>query len=87
MSIPDVDMHIGDLYEKILMKYASGQLTDKDGIIMSPEDALQHFINLAREEGFTDDMIENSAEELLYDLEDIEERKYQEYLEEQEWKN
>ena len=84
MSIPDVDMPIGFLYETTLMKYASGQLTDKDGIIMSPEDALQHFINLAREEGFTDDMIENSAEELLYDLEDIEERKYQEYLEEQE---
>ena len=83
MSIPDVDMPIGFLYETTLMKYASGQLTDKDGIIMSPEDALQHFINLAREEGFTDDMIENSAEELLYDLEDIEERKYQEYLEEQ----
>jgi hypothetical protein len=32
-------------------------------------------------------MIENSAEELLYDLEDVEEQKYQQYLEEQEWKN
>jgi hypothetical protein len=30
-------------------------------------------------------MIENSAEELLYDLEDVEEQKYQQYLEEQEW--
>jgi hypothetical protein len=49
---------------------------------MSPEDALQHFIDLAREEGFTDDMIENSAEELLYDLEDIEELKYKQYKEE-----
>jgi hypothetical protein len=55
----------------------------KDGMIMSPEDALQHFIDLAREEGFTDDMIENSAEELLYDLEDIEELKYKQYKEEQ----
>jgi hypothetical protein len=27
-------------------------------------------------------MIENSAEELLYDLEDVEEQKYQQYLEE-----
>jgi hypothetical protein len=32
-------------------------------------------------------MIENSAEELLYDLEDVEEDKYKQYLEEQEWKN
>jgi hypothetical protein len=31
-------------------------------------------------------MIENSAEELLYDLEDVEEQKYQQYLEEQKWK-
>ena len=84
MSIPDVDMPIGFLYETTLMKYASGKLTDKDGIIMSPEDALQHFKNLAVEEGFAEDTIENSAEELLYDLEDIEEQKYQQYLEEQE---
>ena len=63
------------------MKYASGELK-KDGIIMSPEDALQHFIDLAREEGFTDDMIENSAEELLYDLEDIEGEQYKQYKEE-----
>jgi hypothetical protein len=84
MSIPDVDVPIGFLYETTLMKYASGKLTDKDGIIMSPEDALQHFKDLAVEEGFAEDTIENSAEELLYDLEDIEERKYQEYLEEKE---
>jgi hypothetical protein len=51
---------------------------------MLPEEALQYFINKARDEGFTDDMIENSAEELLYDLEDVEEQKYQQYLEEQE---
>jgi hypothetical protein len=31
-------------------------------------------------------MIENSAEELLYDLEDIEELKYKQYKEEQ-WNN
>jgi hypothetical protein len=31
-------------------------------------------------------MIENSAEELLYDLEDVEENKYKQYLEEKEWK-
>lgn len=84
MSIPDVDMPIGFLYETTLMKYASGKLINKDGIIMSPEDALQHFKDLAVEEGFAEDTIENSAEELLYDLEDIEERKYQEYLEEKE---
>ena len=83
MSTPDTDMHIGDLYEEILAKYSSGQLK-KDGLIMLPEEALQYFINKAREEGFTDDMIENSAEELLYDLEDVEEQKYQQYLEEQE---
>jgi hypothetical protein len=82
MSIPDVDVPIGFLYETTLMKYASGQLT-KNGMIMTPEDALQHFKDLAVEEGFTEDTIENSAEELLYDLEDIEEQKYQEYLEEQ----
>jgi hypothetical protein len=29
-------------------------------------------------------MIENSAEELLYDLEDVEENKYKQYLEEKE---
>ena len=33
MSIPDVDIHIGDLYETTLMKYASGQLMN-DGMIM-----------------------------------------------------
>ena len=82
VSIPDVDMPIGFLYETTLMKYASGKLTDKDGIIMSPEDALQHFKDLAVEEGFAEDTIENSAEELLYDLKEVEERKYQEYLEE-----
>ena len=81
--MPDTDMHIGDLYEETLAKYSSGQLK-KDGLIMLPEEALQYFINKAREEGFTDDMIENSAEELLYDLEDVEEQKYQQYLEEQE---
>jgi hypothetical protein len=81
MSIPDVDVPIGFLYETTLMKYASGQLT-KNGMIMSPEDALQHFKDLATDEGFSDDTIENSAEELLYDLEDIEEQKYQQYLEE-----
>ena len=81
MSIPDVDVPIGFLYETTLMKYASGQLT-KNGMIMTPEDALQHFKDLAVEEGFTEDTIENSAEELLYDLEDIEEQKYQQYLEE-----
>ncbi len=26
MSIPDTDMHIGDLYEETLEKYSSGQL-------------------------------------------------------------
>ena len=83
MSEPDFDIHIGDLYEETLVKYSSGQLK-KDGLIMLPEEALQYFINKAREEGFTDDMIENSAEELLYDLEDVEEQKYQQYLEEQE---
>ena len=81
MSIPDVDVPIGFLYETTLMKYARGQLT-KNGMIMSPEDALQHFKDLATDEGFSDDTIENSAEELLYDLEDIEEQKYQQYLEE-----
>jgi hypothetical protein len=81
MSIPDVDVPIGFLYETTLMKYASGQLT-KNGMIMSPEDALQHFKDLATDEGFSEDTIENSVEELLYDLEDIEEQKYQQYLEE-----
>jgi hypothetical protein len=83
MSEPDFDLHIGDLYEETLAKYSSGQLK-KDGLIMLPEEALQYFINKAREEGFTDDMIENSAEELLYDLEDVEENKYKQYLEEKE---
>ena len=85
MSIPDVDVPIGFLYETTLMKYASGQLT-KNGMIMSPEDALQHFKDLATDEGFSEDTIENSAEELLYDLKEVEERKYREYLEEKEWK-
>jgi hypothetical protein len=83
MSIPDVDMPIGFLYETTLMKYAGGKLT-KDGMIMSPEEALEHFKNLAVEEGFAVSTIENSAEELLYDLKEVEERKYQEYLEEKE---
>jgi len=83
MSIPDVDVPIGFLYETTLMKYASGQLT-KNGMIMSPEDALEHFKQLAIDEGFAESTIENSAEELLYDLEEIEEQKYREYLEEKE---
>ena len=82
MSIPDIDIHIGDLYEEILMKYASGKLT-KNGMIMTPEDALQDFIEKAKDEGFDENTIENSAEELLCDLEDIEEQKFYEYKEEQ----
>ena len=83
MSIPDVDIHIGDLYEKTLMKYASGQLMI-DGMIMTPEEALQHFVEIAKDEGFDENTIENSAEELIYSLKEVEERKYQEYLEEKE---
>ena len=83
MSIPDVNIHIGDLYEKTLMKYASGQLMI-EGMIMTPDEALEHFKDLAVEEGFAESTIENSAEELLYDLKEVEERKYQEYLEEKE---
>lgn len=80
MSIPDINIHIGDLYEEILMKYASGKLT-KNGMIMTPEDALQNFIEKAKDEGFDENTIENSAEELLCDLEDIEEQKFYEYKE------
>ena len=83
MSIPDVDIYIGDLYEKTLMKYASGQLM-KNGMIMTPEEALQHFVEIAKDEGFDENTIENSAEELIYSLKEVEERKYQEYLEEKE---
>jgi len=83
MSIPDVDIPIGFLYETILMKYASGKLM-KNGMIMTPEEALQHFVDIAKDEGFDDDAIENSAEELIYSLKEVEERKYQEYLEEKE---
>ena len=83
MSIPDVDIHIGDLYEITLMKYASGQLMN-DGMIMTPDEALEHFKSIAVEEGFSVSTIENSAEELLYDLKEVEERKYREYLEEKE---
>ena len=83
MSIPDVDIHIGDLYEKTLMKYASGQLMN-DGMIMTPEEALQHFVEIAKDEGFDESTIENSAEELIYSLKEVEERKYREYLEEKE---
>jgi len=81
MSIPDVDVPIGFLYETTLMKYASGKLT-KNGMIMTPEDALQDFIEKAKDEGFDENTIENSAEELLCDLEDIEEQKFNEYKEE-----
>ena len=81
MSIPDVDIPIGFLYETTLMKYASGQLI-KNGMIMTPKDALQDFIEKAKDEGFDETSIENSAEELLYDLEDIEQEKFKQYLEE-----
>ena len=81
MSIPDVNVPIGFLYETTLMKYASGKLT-KNGKIMTPEDALQDFIEKAKDEGFDEDTIDNSAEELLCDLEDIEEQKFNEYKEE-----
>jgi hypothetical protein len=83
MSIPDVDVPIGFLYETTLMKYAGGKLT-KNGMIMTPDEALEHFKSIAVEEGFSVSTIENSAEELLYDLKEVEERKYQEYLEEKE---
>jgi hypothetical protein len=85
MSIPDVDVPIGFLYETTLMKYAGGKLT-KDGMIMTPDEALEHFKELAVEEGFAVSTIENSAEELLYDLKEVEESKYQEYLEDKEGK-
>lgn len=81
MSIPDVDVPIGFLYETTLMKYASGKLT-KNGMIMTPEDALQDFIEKAKDEGFAEDTIDNSAEELIYDLKEIEEQKFYEYKEE-----
>jgi hypothetical protein len=81
VSIPDVDMPIGFLYETTLMKYASGKLM-KNGMIMTPEEALQHFVEIAKDEGFDENTIENSAEELIYSLKEVEERKYQEYLEE-----
>ena len=83
VSIPDVDIPIGFFYESTLMKYASGQLT-KNGMIMTPEEALQHFVEIAKDEGFDENTIENSAEELIYSLKEVEERKYQEYLEEKE---
>jgi hypothetical protein len=83
MSIPDVDVPIGFLYETTLMKYAGGKLT-KNGMIMTPEEALQHFVEIAKDEGFDESTIENSAEELIYSLKEVEERKYQEYLEEKE---
>jgi hypothetical protein len=53
-------------------------------MIMTPEEALEHFKQLAIDEGFAESTIENSAEELIYDLKEVEERKYQEYLEEKE---
>ena len=81
MSIPDVNIQIGDLYEETLMKYASGKLT-KNGIIMSPENALEYFKSKAIDEGFTEDTIDGSAEELIYDLKEIEEQKFYEYKEE-----
>ena len=81
MSIPDVNIQIGDLYEETLMKYASGKLT-KNGIIMSPEDALEYFKSKAIDEGFAEDTIDGSAEELICDLEEIEEQKFYEYKEE-----
>ena len=83
MSIADVDVPIGFLYETTLMKYAGGTLT-KDGMIMTPDEALQHFVEIAKDEGFDENIIENSAEELIYSLKEVEERKYQEYLEEKE---
>ena len=82
MSIPDVNIQIGDLYEETLMKYASGQLIDKDGIIMTPKEALEHFKSKAIDEGFAEDTIDGSAEELIYDLKEIEEQKFYEYKEE-----
>jgi hypothetical protein len=81
VSIPDVDVPIGFLYETTLMKYAGGKLM-KNGMIMTPEEALQHFVEIAKDEGFDETSIENSAEELIYSLKEVEERKYQEYLEE-----
>jgi hypothetical protein len=83
VSIPDVDMPIGFLYETTLMKYASGKLM-KNGMIMTPDEALEHFKELAVDEGFAVSTIENSAEELMYDLKEVEEQKYQQYIEEKE---
>jgi hypothetical protein len=51
---------------------------------MTPEEALQHFVEIAKDEGFDENTIENSVEELIYSLKEVEERKYQEYLEEKE---
>jgi hypothetical protein len=83
MSEPMYEMRIGDLVDKVLSDYADGLLT-KNRMIMTPEEALEHFKQQAIEEGFDKDLIADCAEELHYCLEDVVKTKYGEYLEERE---
>lgn len=80
MSIPEFDMTIGDLFEQVLNEYTNGQLKIK-GTIMTPIQAVEYFNNQAIECGFNDEQIADSAEELQYCLKDVEQSKYEEYLE------
>jgi hypothetical protein len=61
--------YIGDLSEKIIDDYKSGIFTTMDGNYIHPDKIVKFFKREAVAQGFTNDLIENTAEELYLVLE------------------
>jgi len=62
--------YIGDLSEKVIDDYKSGVFTTVDGIYVHPDKIVKFFKIEAVAQGFTDDLIENTAEELYLVLDE-----------------
>lgn len=61
--------YIGELSEKVIDDYKSGVFTTMDGTYINPDRIVKFFKKEAVAQGFTDDLIENTAEELYLVLE------------------
>lgn len=61
--------YIGELSEKVIDDYKSGIFTTMDGTYIHPDKIVKFFKKEAVAQGFTDDLIESTAEELYLVLE------------------
>lgn len=61
--------YIGELSEKIIDDYKSGIFTTMEGNYIHPDKIVKFFKREAVAQGFTNDLIENTAEELYLVLE------------------